>query len=520
MGYSSALPIVITSSLPSKDGGTIDLAFELLEVVGEGGMASVYKARDLNPPEWYRQDHGDAPRFVAIKYPRVDLYKSSEEASRRFIREVELLSSVQHENVVRVINPGEDQSGLPFYVMELIENAQSVNSLINEYRLKRYANQKIKGSLVPAKLIMEFLRQALAALRAIHDAGIVHRDIKPDNFLIQETAAGRRFILTDFGISKDLKRSDLTREGCTVGTPYYMSAEQVRQGIINPETNETWTVGPWSDIWSLGVVTYELVTGELPFTADIDEPGHIMAKISTESIPPTPLEDFVDEPDASLKHFIELCLVKAPWDRPPNAGELLRLLGRYKTTVSLSVPPPRRNPLPASQTKSRPALRAKSDAPRHSPSRWLVALVGIGGLALVLGAYALQCESSKRQGAPPASTEQPASTGVAPLESATPRSETSVSALREPGNGPTRGSKLLGIYEQGQEAFKRGNCARATLDMKAVLIGHPAYPPPFLVLGECARRAGKLDEARGHYARYLGFKGVPPLPPEAQKIMR
>jgi len=545
MGYEEALPVVIESALPGMNGDTVKLRYELTDCIGRGGMASVYRARDLDPPGWYRDEHGDEPRIVAIKFPHDEIMGETPTVIR-FRQEAELLHSIEHRNVVRVINLGQDQNGRAFYVMEFIENAKSIASEIFSRKFHG-SDRQIEGSLVPVELVTDLLRQALEALCATHAVGVVHRDIKPDNFLLQRTAQGRRVILTDFGISKDTTKADLTAVGNVVGTPPYMAPEQTRQYIIHPVTEKPWGVGPWTDIWSLGVVAYELVTGELPFTADVDKPGLIMAKVATDGIPYTPLEEYVQLPDPALKEFIEVCLVKAPWERPGDARELSRLLGKSKTALTLSVPPP--HVVDKSETETPLKLPKQSSvagvekllnggddaapifletepgvvAPRDSKSLWTVfALLGVLAVAgLFFFAWSIVHEENGSVASPSAhrtARSAPTYSATSAEPSVTPPS--APSALREPGSGPARGSKLRDAYDKGLAAFQAGNCRHASMDMNIVLMGHPSFPPPLRILGECARRAGKLEEARDYFRKYLGYQGVDPLPPEAQAILK
>ncbi|MCZ7679629.1 MAG: serine/threonine protein kinase [Sandaracinaceae bacterium] len=214
--------------------------YRLEEPIGEGGMAQVWRATDVR-----------LARPVAVKLLTVTgESETDEQVVRRFLREARLAAAVRHPNVVSVLDFGTTEENRPFMVLELMRG----ESL--EARLKR----------TPAVTLAELIDIAaavLAGLEAVHKAGIVHRDLKPDNVFLAEEGESVRPKLLDFGVSRgraeEGRRSVLTTiDGRLVGTPEYMSPEQAR-GLREVDLR--------TDLYGVGVVLYEAITGRLPITA-------------------------------------------------------------------------------------------------------------------------------------------------------------------------------------------------------------------------------------------------------------
>jgi eukaryotic-like serine/threonine-protein kinase len=255
--------------------------YQIVEQLGKGGMAVVYKACDT------RLD-----RYVAIKIIRQDAFNPLmlTEVMKRFEREARALAKLSHPNIVPVYDYGEYE-GAPYLVMEFIPGG-----VLN---LKRSAP-------MPWQEAVHIILPIAQALAYAHEQNIVHRDIKPSNILLTGTGLP---LLSDFGIAKFLESDEnatLTGAGMTIGTPEYMAPEQ-------------WTgqAGLQSDIYSLGVVLYELVTGRKPYTADT--PVAIMLKQINDPLP-SPRQFSPDLP-VELENMLFRALAKKPEERYPTMGE-------------------------------------------------------------------------------------------------------------------------------------------------------------------------------------------------------
>lgn len=203
--------------------------YEILEQVGNGGMATVYKAKChiLN-------------RFVAVKVLR-DEFTTDEEFVKRFNTEAQSAASLTHPNIVSVYDVG-SEGDLHYIVMELIKG-KTLKEIINE------------DGAISWKWSVNVAIQIASALETAHKNNIIHRDIKPHNIIITEDGIAK---VTDFGIAKAVSNSTITAFGSTIGSVHYFSPEHAKGGFTDPK----------SDLYSLGVVLYEMVTGKVPFNAD------------------------------------------------------------------------------------------------------------------------------------------------------------------------------------------------------------------------------------------------------------
>jgi serine/threonine protein kinase len=268
--------------------------YEILREVGRGGMAMVYLARQT-----------DLDRFVALK--ELGAFHASDPSfAQRFLRESRVAGSLSHPNIVTV-HDYFDHDGTPYIAMEFVERGS----------LRPYV-----GKLTLAQ-IGGVLEGLLAGLTHAESHGIVHRDLKPENLMV--TADGRVKI-ADFGIAKATTKMQtgafLTATGTTVGTPTYMAPEQAMAQDI----------GPWTDLYSVGCMAFELFTGNVPFH-DSDAPMAILLRHVNEPI--APVKSIVPEVDQRISDWIEALLVKEPEKRTQNAQDawddfeevLLHLLG-------------------------------------------------------------------------------------------------------------------------------------------------------------------------------------------------
>src|SRR5258708_5275167 len=290
-------------------------AYSIEGEIGRGGMGVVYMARDER-----------LKRKVAVKVLPPDL-AFREEIRLRFLREAETAARLSHPHIVPIHSVGEGPDGLVYFVMAYIDG-EPLGS-----RLKR------RGQLSPEEA-RRILMETADALGAAHALGIIHRDVKPDNILLEGSRG--RVVVTDFGIAKALSSTTgsgtLTATGVAIGTPHYMSPEQAAGDR---------EIDGRSDIYSLGVVGFEMLAGELPFLAPT-VPGILLKQI-TEGAPP-------------LMRKRPHC----PQDLAPCAMRSLE-----KEPEARGPPAPPRRPAPSNRARRPPTSRAARRRPsrRRAPSR-------------------------------------------------------------------------------------------------------------------------------------------------------
>jgi WD40 repeat protein/tRNA A-37 threonylcarbamoyl transferase component Bud32 len=272
--------------------------YVLLRELGHGGMGVVYEARHLK-----------LNRIVALKMMRGDEQAGRGELTR-FLAEAEAVAAIKHENVVQVYDYGE-ADGRPFMALEFCPGG-TLGTLLPEDSGAARAPDEM------AALIAKVARGVAAA----HALGIIHRDLKPGNVFLDEHGVPK---VADFGLAKRGAGADVTREGTGMGSPAYMAPEQAQDAKF---------VGPQADVWALGVILYEVLTGKRPFTGTVQE---ILAKArNTEPLPP---RKFASSVPRDLDLICLHCLAKAPHERYPTAQALADDLDRYARGEPISVRP-------------------------------------------------------------------------------------------------------------------------------------------------------------------------------------
>ncbi len=375
--------------------------FRVESVLGQGAMGVVYLARD---PE--------IERAVAIKTvrPEAAVGASAAEVEGRFLKEAKLAGRLQHPNIVTVFDVGRDGE-VCFIAMEYVEGSP----------LTRYLG---RADELPLTAKVAIVRQVAEALGHAHQRGVVHRDIKPGNILI--TRDGRAKV-TDFGIGKftEATSAELTRTGQMIGSPAYMSPEQVRGEKLDGR----------SDLFSLGVVLYELLTGVRPF------PGESITTLVYQILhtePRDPLELKADLPIATREVMARL-LAKDPQKRPADAGAFIRELSRIEkiqresevTNRAVVAPPPARSvaavPVPSPKPASaEPVAAAVPPAPPRSPPSGMPVVLAALGVLIAASFFLLR---ERRSG--PASMPTPAAS-VAVEPTVVPAMEPSPEPAAEP----------------------------------------------------------------------------------------
>ena len=271
-----------------KPGVLLGNRYEIIGILGEGGMGAVYKARDR-----------ELDRMVAIKVIKPEL-AGRPEILQRFKQELILARKVTHRNVIRIFDLGE-ADGIKFITMEFVEG-RDLKSLLTE-----------KGKL-PLEQVVEIIGQVCLALEAAHTEGVVHRDLKPQNIMIDRQG---RALVMDFGIARSLELGGMTQTGALIGTPEYMSPEQVRGEHVDAR----------SDLFTLGIIFQEILTGQLPFVAETamasmykrTKERAVAARQLNRSISPY------------VSDIIGKCLELDPKDRYQSARELYDALEAWRS---------------------------------------------------------------------------------------------------------------------------------------------------------------------------------------------
>ncbi len=268
--------------------------YELLQCVGEGGMSFVYKARcrKLN-------------RFVAVKILK-DEFKNNEEIVRRFKKEATAIANLSNPNVVNVLDVG-TQDDINYIVMEYVEG-KTLKDIIKE-----------KGAL-PYEVAISIGIKVAKALECAHKSGIIHRDVKPQNILVTEEGIVK---VTDFGIAKSMDSSTIAHTNSVMGSAHYFSPEQAKGTYTDYRT----------DLYSLGIVLYEMVTGVVPFNGD--SPVTVAVKhIQEKAIPPKNINQNIPN---SLNDLIMKAMEKDPVNRYQTAKEIIGDLEKIKKDPNVTI---------------------------------------------------------------------------------------------------------------------------------------------------------------------------------------
>jgi len=426
------------------EGAVINGKFRIVSLVATGGMGRIYRA-----------EQAPLGRLVAVKVLRTPSIVSetiATEFRKRFFREANILAKLQHANVVTLFDYGRIE-GLAderyFMAMEYL--AGDTLAL----RLKKVHSLPVQDSL-------RILRQVARGLREAHKLGVVHRDLKPSNVMLVPEEDGAEVVkILDFGIGKLLGTDDdqeLTQEGAFLGSPKYIAPEQVNERRVDQRT----------DVYALGVIAYESLTGRVPFEGQTNLET-ILAHTNQAVPPMAERSPGTIVPDV-VEAFVRRCLEKDPARRPQSMEEVLRAIGDCERslfgasslgsgsgdgpvsqrivarphteseTLALTPPPYVQVPPRPSMGTASPLTRSDSMPVRRGPSRLPIALA-IGLLALAVGGFAVARLTTREATGAAASSTAP----VASASSALPRSFTLVLDSRPSGADVWDGNDVIGL---------------------------------------------------------------------------
>ena len=396
---------VLKDPTDSLLGQTLAEKYLVEKLIKRGGMGAVYQGK-----------HVLMDKTVAIKVLRPAL-AVDDDVVARFSREAKAASRISHPHAVSVTDFGESENGIVFLVMEYLEG-RTLKEIIRS-----------EGAL-PLARVVEIIRQVTGALDAAHGESVVHRDLKSDNIMVSQTNGGDWAKVLDFGIAKiqqpGVRDNDITAANLVIGTPQYMSPEQCSQ---------TQPLDARSDVYSLGVIVYEMLAGRVPFTGE--SPTMIMMQ-HVQDAPPSVLATRPDLPPA-IDGVITRALAKVPADRFQTAGELFAALSTaagedvgaaprsMETVVSVPVSPAADDPDEVTVVRPREIpqyARSPAAAPdaAASSSPWRIIIPSAIVLVVVFGiVFLLTRGAGQPQAKPtPGQTELVADPNSQPVQVASP----------------------------------------------------------------------------------------------------
>jgi len=437
--------------------------YRLDRILGKGGMGVVFAGV-----------HERLQRPVAVKFLHPQ-YSLDAEAVRRFFAEAQAAARLRQPNVVDVFDLDIDGDGTAFMVLELLEGEP--------------LSARIARGPLTVHEMAECLLPVLAALEVAHRAGIVHRDLKPDNiFLARDLEGGLLPKVLDFGIAKltDPAKPDQTKTGAVIGTPSYMAPEQAMADK---------NIGPWTDVWSIGTVAYECLSGRLPFEFRPDTSlTAALVMICTER--PVPLRERAPDLPEEILTAIDAALQKEPSERLQSARALAEAIGDFVGSSSaLSVGATATHVAKAETRTSTPFNWTSTHPGRSRSSRAPLIAIGIGAIVTLsaLGSWVFDRGGGTSQ--PPAdrAADSPSAVGTT--------DRVDLTAARLPGVQPSpRDAGRSTTADAGADAnvgasSPRGRASRGTArgmsrTTTPIMMNEPTMEPPVPTMASMTSRSG------------------------------
>ena len=330
----------------ARIGQVVAGSYRIARYIGSGGSSHVFQAEHLRLGTGF-----------AVKLLRADLDRGRR-AAQRFRREARAVARLRSEHVVRVIDCGELEDNTPYLVMELLEG-EDLRGLLN------------RETALPARRAVHLICEACQGLAEVHQSGLVHRDVKPENLFLCRRSSGEDWCkVLDFGVAK-MEASIATAQGAIVGTVRYMAPEQLADGA---------SVSAATDIYALGAILYECLSGR---------PAHVGEAIqevmfSVMHKEPTPLSTLRPTLPQALIDVVEHCLAKQASERPQHVTDLARLLS---AAIGLEDQPSKREATLAEDAVAAPASEVAGASRRSKPSLALALALALGALGGVAGAW-------------------------------------------------------------------------------------------------------------------------------------
>ena len=345
-------------------GTVLGNRYQILQILGEGGMGAVYKARDI-----------ELDRLIAVKVIRPEL-ATNPDILQRFKQELILARQVTDRNVIRIFDLGE-ADGIKFITMEYVEG----ESL---YQILR------RQGKIPVPEAVEIMRQTLSGLQAAHREGVIHRDLKPGN--IMRDAQGR-VVVMDFGLARTIGGDGMTRTGTMLGTMEYMSPEQAQAKELDAR----------SDVFTVGLICYELLTGKMPYHAD-SVVASLLKRMQERAAPPSDWDATIPQP---ISELVSKCLERDPAERWQSAQEVLdridEIQGKrpmsvisYTPSMSRSISPSVSTTMSPSGSPSMSVSQLQPPVPPPSKKRAWTAAAVLAGVVLAAAGGAWLLRSKPR----------------------------------------------------------------------------------------------------------------------------